>query len=334
MATLSTLNPTLADLTSRMTAEGKIDPSIIEALNETNEMLSDAVWNEATGVTENVTTVRSGLPSVAWRRLNYGVQPSKSKTKQVSDALGMLEAYAEVDKKLAMLNGNTEAWRASENRPFIEAMNQEFQRALLYGDNAKDSAKILGIMPRFSTGVKAKAENAINVIDAGGTGKNLASILLMVWGKNTMYCSYPKGLVGGLQHEDLGEVTLDDADGGHYQGYRSHYEWNVGFTMRDWRYCVRIANIDTEALTTDPSSVDLRKYMIQALNLLPSLNAGRAAFYCNRTIKTFFEQQLENKSNVWLTLDQAEGRQVARFRGIPIRRVDAMSNEEAKVPFS
>lgn len=334
MATLNTLNPTLADLTSRMTADGKIDPSIIEVLNETNEMLSDAVWNEATGVTENVTTVRSGLPSVAWRRLNYGVQPSKSKTKQVSDALGMLEAYAEVDKKLAMLNGNTEAWRASENRPFIEAMNQEFQRALLYGDNSKDAAKILGIMPRFSTGVKSKAENAINVINAGGTGDKLTSILLMVWGKNTMYCSYPKGLVGGLQHEDLGEVTLDDADGGHYQGYRSHYEWNVGFTMRDWRYCVRIANIDTEALTTDPNSVDLRKYMIQALNLLPSLNAGRAAFYCNRTVKTFFEQQLENRSNVWLTLDQAEGRSVARFRGIPIRRVDAMSNAEAKVPFS
>ena len=339
MAVLNTAitNPTLADLTSRMTREGKIDPSIIEVLNETNEMRSDLVWNEATGVTENVTTVRSGLPSVAWRRLNYGVQPSKSKTKQISDSLGMLEAYAEVDKKLAMLNGNTEAWRASENAPFIEAMNQEFQRALLYGDCTKDPAKILGIMPRFCTGIKSKAENAVNVIDAGGTGSNLTSILLMVWGKNTMYCSYPKGMVGGLQHEDLGEVTLDDPDGGHYQGYRSHYEWNVGFTMRDWRYCVRIANIDWTKLDPDPNkegSTDLRALMIKALNLLPSMNNGRAAFYCNRTIKTYFEQQLENRSNVWLTLDQSEGRSVARFRGIPIRRVDAISNSESKVPFS
>ena len=339
MAVLNTAitNPTLADLTSRMTKDGKIDPRIIEVLNETNEMLSDLVWNEATGVTENVTTVRSGLPSVAWRRLNYGVQPSKSKTKQISDSLGMLEAYAEVDKKLAMLNGNTEAWRASENAPFIEAMNQEFQRALLYGDCTKDPAKILGIMPRFCTGIKSKAENAVNVIDAsegGEVGKNLTSILLMTWGQNTMYCSYPKGLVGGLQHEDLGEVTLDDPEGGHYQGYRSHYEWNVGFTMRDWRYCVRIANIDVDKLTTYPTSIDLRKYMIRAMNLLPSMNGGRMAWYCNRTIKTYFEQQLENKSNVWLTLDQAQGREVTKFRGIPIRRVDAMMVGEAKVPFS
>lgn len=57
--------------------------------------------------TGHKTTIRSGLPSATWRLLNYGVQPSKSTTVQVTDSVGMLETYAEVDKSLADLNGNT-----------------------------------------------------------------------------------------------------------------------------------------------------------------------------------------------------------------------------------
>ena len=33
MGTLSTTNPTLADVAARMTADGKIDPQIVEMLN-------------------------------------------------------------------------------------------------------------------------------------------------------------------------------------------------------------------------------------------------------------------------------------------------------------
>lgn len=329
---MATLNPTLADFTSRMTQEGKVDPSIIEILNETNEMLDDAVWQEATGVTENITTVRSGLPTATWRRLNYGVQPSKSKTKQVSDTIGMLEAYAEVDKKLADLNGNTEAWRMSENRAFLEAMNQEFQRAIIYGDLVDDPAKIMGLAPRFNTHDKTKAENAINVIDAGGTGSKLTSIWLVCWSPNTVYCTYPKGLTAGLQHQDLGEVTLDDANGGHYQGYRSHYEWNVGLVVRDWRYVVRIANIDVSTLKNDAASgADLVDFMTDAIELLPNVKIGRPAFYCNRTISAFLRKQIRNAKNVNLTLDQVAGKKVVSFDGIPVRRVDALEVGETVV---
>ena len=329
---MPTLNPTLADFTSRMTQEGKVDPSIIEILNETNEMLDDAVWQEATGVTEKITTVRSGLPTATWRRLNYGVQPSKSKTKQVSDTIGMLEAYAEVDKKLADLNGNTESWRMSENRAFLEAMNQEFQRAVIYGDLVDDPAKIMGLAPRFSTSDKTKAENAINVIDAGGTGAKLTSIWLVCWSPNTVYCTYPKGLTAGLQHQDLGEVTLDDANGGHYQGYRSHYEWNVGLVVRDWRYVVRIANIDVSSLKNDAASgADLVDFMTDAIELLPNVKIGRPAFYCNRTISAFLRKQIRNAKNVNITMDQVAGKKVVSFDGIPVRRVDALEVGETVV---
>lgn len=330
---MSTLNPTLHDLTSRMTAEGKIDPHIVEILSETNEMLDDITFVEATGAMENVTTVRSGLPSVAWRQLNYGVQPSKSKTKQVTDTIGMLEAFAEVDKKLVELNGNKASFRLSEDRAFIEAMNQEMQRALIYGNIAVDPAKIMGFMPRYSTATQAKAENAINVIDAGGTGNSLASILLVVWSPNTVFCTYPKGLTAGLKSTDLGEQTLTDADGGKYRGYQTHYEWNTGLCVRDWRYVVRIANIDVTALKADPGAndVNLIDLMTDALEIVPNIRSGRAAFYSNKTIRAYLRKQVRNAKNVNLTVQDVMNRPTVVLEGVPIRRVDAMVKGEKRV---
>ncbi|WP_336657671.1 major capsid protein, partial [Pseudomonas marginalis] len=74
-------------------------------------------------------------------------------------------------------------------------------------------------------------------------------IWLVVWGQNTIHGIYPKGSKAGLEQKHLGEVTLEDENGGKYQGYRTHFQWKNGLTMRDWRYVVRIANIDISKLS-------------------------------------------------------------------------------------
>ena len=232
MATLATTNPTLADIATRLGPDGKIDPNIVEMLNETNEILAEMTMIEANGFTDHKTTIRSGLPAGTWRKLNYGVQPEKSRTVSVKDALGMLETYAEVDKALADLNGNSAAWRLSEDRAFIEGLNQTMATTLFYGDASLDPEKFTGLAPRYNS---LAAENGINIVDAGGTGSDNASIWLICWGPNTCHGIYPKGSPAGLQSRDLGEDTLLDAAGGRYQGYRTHYKWDNGLTLRDWR---------------------------------------------------------------------------------------------------
>ncbi len=329
MATLTSTNPTLADLASRMTADGKIDPMIVEMLAETNEMLDDMTFIEANGFTEHKTTVRSGLPAGTWRKLNYGVQPEKSRTVPIKDSLGMLETYAEVDKALADLNGNSAAWRMSEERAFVEGMNQTLATSLIYGDSSLDPEKFMGLAPRYNS---LSAENAINIVDAGGTGSDNTSIWLIVWGPNTCHGIYPKGSNAGLQVRDLGEDTLTDAAGGRYQGYRTHYKWDAGMTLRDWRYVVRIANIDVSDLTKNAASgADLIDLMVQAIELIPNLGMGRPAFYVNRKLRSFLRRQITNKSNVNLTLEQVAGKKVLAFDGIPVRRTDAILGTEARV---
>jgi hypothetical protein len=202
---------------------------------------------------------------------------------------------------------------------------------VIYGNTAINPERFMGLAPRFNS---LSAENGQNIISAGGAGADNTSIWLVVWGKKTVHGLYPKGSKAGLQMRDLGEDTLTDADGGKYQGYRSHYKWDPGLSVRDWRYVVRIANIATGSLTKNAASgADLVDLMTQAIELLPEgyAAAGRPVFYCNRTIRSYLRRQIRNKDNVNLTLETIAGKKVVAFDGIPVRRVDAILNTEAAV---
>lgn len=329
-------NPTLADLMDRLDPNGEL-ADIQEVLTETNEMLDDISWVEANNKFSHRTTVRTGLPTVTWRKLNYGVQPSKSTVAQITDTCGMLEAFAVVDKKLAEINGMKESWRASEERPFIEAMSEKLQRALIYGDSSKDPEQIMGLAPRFNTKDSKKAPSAVNVIDAGGTGNDLTSIWLVGWGSNTVHGLYPEGSKAGLERRDIGEEPALDADGGEYRVLKTHFGWDVGLCVRDWRYVVRIANIKESLLKPIPPDANhaeghnLYELLVKAVAKVPSLSGARFAFYTNRTVETYLRLQQANSRNVQLSLNDVGGHKVLSFDGIPFRRVDALEFKEAQV---
>ena len=331
MATLSVIHPTLLDVAKRLDPDGKVD-TIVEILSETNEVLEDMVWMEGNLPTGHRTTIRSGLPTPTWRKLYGGVQPAKSRTVQVTDTCGMLEAYAEVDKALADLNGNTAAFRLSEDRAHIEGMNIEFASSLFYASEATAPEEITGFAPRFNS---LAAENAQNIIqNASIEGSDNASMYLICWGSNTVHGIYPKGSVGGLQMSDKGQVTIENVDGsgGRMEAYRTHYRWDCGLSVRDWRYVVRI-QYDQEDLkgdaTSGPKLIDL---MTQALDAPPNLTAGRPAFYMNRRARSFLRRQmLEKIAGSTLTMEQIGGKMVMMFAGIPVRRCDALLNTETAV---
>ena len=330
-------NPTMTDVLARLDAKGNLI-QINEILKETNEMQDDATFLECNNRFSHITNVRSGLPTVTWRKLNYGVQPSKSQVKRITDSCGMLEAFAKIDKKLAELNGMKASWRTSENAAFVEAMSQEWQRAIMYGDSSKDPEKIMGFTPRFNS---KKAKNAVNILDAGGTGPDLTSIWLIGWGPNTVHCIYPQNSTAGLKEEDLGEEAAYDDQGGEYRVLKTHYSWDVGLTVRDWRYVVRICNVNWKALQADPDRAEdkgkepgarLLDLLTIAEQIPPNLRNARFAFYCNNKIRTWLALQSRNAKNVSLAQSEVQGRGLlTTFDGIPVRRVDAISLKEAAV---
>lgn len=334
MALLTSKWPNLLDLAKAKDPDGTI-AKVVEILNETNEILDDMIWVEGNMETGNKTTVRTGIPAPTWRKLYQGVQPTKSRRAQVIDSVGNLEAYAEVDVDLVKMAKNPQEFRLQEDRAHIEGMSQEMADTLFFGNEDTEAEAFTGLAPRFND--LTTAENRDNIIDAGGTGTDNASIWLISWGPNTCHGIIPMNSQAGVSMQDLGEVTIEDVDGngGRMQAFRSHYKWQAGLTVKDWRYVVRICNIDKSALTKDASgsSADLPDLMFQALDKLPTSTLGTPVFYMSRDIRTMYRRQASNKvSSSTLNFADIGGRRTMVFQeNEPLRRCDALSADEARV---
>lgn len=335
MATIGNTNLTLMDYARRADPDGKIQ-RIAEMMNLVNEVLDDLVFVEGNTTTGHKTTLRTGLPAVAWRQINKGTQPTKSQTRQQLFTAGIIEGLGRIDEELVNIAIDKAAFRLSENAPFIEAISQLMATTLFYGDVSINPDRFTGLTPYYalSTGV----DSAANVIKGGGVGSDNTSLWLVVWGENTIHAFFPRGTRAGIEHNDKGLQLVSDSEtpAGQYYAFMDQYKTRLGLAVRDWRYAVRICNIDVSDLLTASDTVDssanLIKLMIQALNKVPSLRIGRAAWYCNKEVKTALDIKAYSKSNVNLTIEKLEGGSlITRFMGIPLRRVDAILNAETLV---
>lgn len=347
MATLTSKYLSLADFARRLDPDGK--PAVIaELLSQENEILDDMVWQEANGTTGHQSTVRTGLPALVWRLLNQGVPPSKSTTAQVLDTFGSLTGYSVVDKKEAQLSGDIQAFRLTEDVSFMEAMAQTVASTLFYGNTAVNQQQFLGLAPRFSTVSTTNAANATNVLDAGGTGSTNTSIWLLGFGPRTLFGIFPKGSKAGLTHIDHSDTrSWFDANGNPYETYQSYFEWDAGLVVKDWRFVVRICNIDV-TLLAGGSAANLINLLIKSVYRPPTMPRGvgpvqktdapmeevpkvRWAFYANRTVRQYMHIQAANKANVLLRLSEWAGMVIMDFNGIPIRTCDGIVSNEARV---
>ncbi len=338
MATLSNNSLTLADWAKRVDPDGRV-PIVAELLSQSNEILEDCVFKEGNLPTGERVVIRTGLPTVYWRALNQGIPNSKSTTAQVDEACGILEARSEIDKDLAMLNGNTAQFRLSEDQAFLEAMNQTQATTLFYGNPGVDPKQFLGLAARYSD---STAANGQNILKAGGSGSDNTSVYLVVWGDNTVYCPFPKGSKAGLIHEDLGEQTVYNSDGTRMQALATRYQWKNGLVVKDWRYVVRIANIDVSDLMAQTgtqastAATAIIKLMARSLYRIPNMAMGRGAFYMNRTVHSGLAIAALDKSQYVLKINEGLSQfgmpySWLSFLGVPLRCVDSLLNTEAAI---
>lgn len=335
MATIGSSLLTLADWAKRLDPDGKT-PDIVELLGQTNEILTDMMWKEGNLPTGHRVTVRTGLPSAAWRLLNKGVAKSKSTTAQIDEACGILEARAEVDKDLADLNGNTAAFRLSEAKAFIEAMNQEMASTLFYGNSSVSPEEFTGLTIRYSSLTAANGQNIVLGGSAGGQTDN-SSIWLVCWGEQSAFGIFPKGSKAGLVHEDLGLGDAFDGDNNRFRAYMDRWQWKNGIALKDWRYVVRIPNIDISNLVSKSSAADLTELMIKAIHRIPGgyagLKMGKPVFYMNRTVFQMLDIQRRDDvlAGGGLTYQNVDGQVTPSFRGIPVRICDALLENESRI---
>jgi hypothetical protein len=327
---------TLAEWGAFFKEDGK-PYDIIELMNQTNTILDDILWREATDYDGHRTSVRDGLPSVYWRRLYRGTPPSKSSVSVIKDPVGMLEARCIIDAKLLEIHqSQAKAYRIAEARAFMEAMRQELATALFYGNIKGNPDGIHGLDPRYCY------SNAPQVVDAGGDGSENTSIWGLVWGENDATGIFPRDSIAGLQHKDLGESDAYDEAGNAFRALCDLYSWNIGFSMRDWRSVARICNIPVASLELakgDTGFIDLHRLTIKAKNMIPPEKRTRMKWYMNQEVLTALELQATDAGNVTLVYRKEDAgaagplfksHTVTELHGCDIRQCDSiLSTEQA-----
>jgi hypothetical protein len=347
MATaLPTTYSTLADWAKLQDPDGSI-AQVAELLSQMNQIIEDMPFIEGNLPTGHRGSVRTSLPTPTWRRINQGIDPAKSTSAQVTDVCGMQEALAIVDVALADLNGNSAAWRLQENKAFIEGMTQDMAGQIMYGNSATSPEKMMGFTPRYNTLTTGTSQTANNVVNGGSSASSTStSIWLVGWSPDKVTGIFPKGSKAGLQDQDLGEDWAFDPNSKRYRAYMTRYVWKAGLHVRDWRYVVRVANLETGSGTagfTSSAPVDIVDCLDQAIAKIPNLSACRPVLYMNRKAKRYLNKQrnygVAASSTVNLTTirraDSGSQRGVIQrfedYDGIPIKIVDQILNTESTI---
>jgi len=336
---LTATDLTLVDVAKR-TKDGVMLP-VVEALQQRNGLLQSMVWKQGNTDTGHMVAARNSLPSVTWVRYNDGVLPGKSTVDTYTERTGILEGLSSVDKRVAQINGNEPAYRASEDDAFLASMANTLESAFFYESTLVNPERILGLQPWLNS-TTSKYGNQIIKADASPSGSDQTSIWLIGWGERTVYGITPRGQPTGLEMEDKGEIRDKDiVTGAIKYKYETLFRWRCGLCVEDYRFLVRICNVDTSQLTVDAATgADLVRTMVKAYWQIFDPRQVRLAWYCNRVVGSFLHQQALSKTyNSTLSIEPAPmigsiglfGQPIVKALGFPIYISDAITNTEAVV---
>lgn len=335
MAAVGATYVTLVDLARRTMPDG-VAATIIEMLNQVNPILDHAPVIPCNQGLTHLTTVRTGLPTATWTKLYQGIPASKSTTRQVEDTTGMLEALSTIDMRLLGIAKDAAQVRLQEAAAHLEGMSQTHASTIFYGDTGANPERFMGLAPRFNA--LTGAENSSQVISAGGSGSDNASIWMITWGADTCHLLVPDrpNISAGITRTDKGEQRVLDGDGNAYYVKEEHFGLHGGLSVRDWRYVTRICNIDVSLAQTGKASLDLLSFMRSAFHQHHSIRkvGGKTCMYMNRDVMEAFELQLDEAAldrEVAESDGSAAYRASMMYRGVPVYVTDALLSTEAVV---
>src|SRR4051812_17855441 len=134
MATINATVQSLQDVMSMLDSSGRLMP-VVEILTQENPLSEDAVFVECNEVTGHRVSQRKSLPTGTWRRFNEGITPQKGRVDSFVETTGMLDAMSKVDCALAKVGGQEAAYRAAQDKPFVQGLSNDLETALFYSSS-------------------------------------------------------------------------------------------------------------------------------------------------------------------------------------------------------
>lgn len=343
MATKGNTVLTYRDLVAGRKGDGSFDSDIVELMVDQNPILDDIVITEANDGSSNKTTIRTGLPSVAWTGFYEGVQASHGSKKQVRNTSGRIKTKIEVDKDLWDQAPDKNALLLDEVSSHSEAMMSEMADCLFYGNVDSEPRKFNGLVNFYGQLQAASSTDdrvARHYVFDGmsptqASEAALRSIWLVGWGQKSLRCFYPQRSQGGLRKGEWKPVDVEDGitTGATLEVYRQYMTWELGLDVRDYRYGGRIANVQADEMfdtTGVPNYIELLQQLVTRVH-----DSGvRQAFYMDKIVleamQVWFSRKTMGNAITYENVQQRLGK-VPHIFGIPVRYCDALNTNETKV---
>ena len=317
---------------------------VAEVLNETNDVVQDAIVQRANDMTTHMVTRRTRLPAVNWVKVGNGWNATVGLTNQAIEQMGMLKARYLCPEDIMRIQPNPDKYRANQERAYIESMGQELANTLM-GNVASGALSPTTVPPEEFAGFQYRLPSISSdptkyCVNNGNTsGSDNTSIYFVQWSPNKVYLIYPRNTEGGgLKKKDEGRVYTsgDNATASTTASYPNptnslwayvtEFSWDVGLCVEDTRCVKRLANIDsvqTETYTLDENKI------IQIRNNFKTNDT--IYMYCNETTFTQLQIRAKDKTNVHWTEQNPFGKPQMYFLDMPVRRCDAITNAEGAI---
>lgn len=317
---------------ARMTHNQEII-DVAEVLNETNDVIADAHYEQGNDNTSHVVSRRTALPTITWVKVGNGWQATTGLVQQARETIGMMKARYQCPEDVMRLQPNPAKYRMQQERAYIEAMGQEFANTLIYG-GVTPSTNALAPVPEEFDGFAARlrtlsTSDPTYVANNGdSSASDDTSIWLVQWGPGKVYLVYPRnGSQAGIRKQDKGLELVSGDNSQDLWAYITEFSWDVGLCVEDGRTLKRIANIS--ATSGDAWTLNEDR-IIEARNNF-KYTAGTIFMYVNETLYTQLQILAKDKTNVYWTENNPFGKPQMYFLDMPVRRCDAILNTEASL---
>ena len=304
---------------------------VAEVLNETNDVVADAIVQRGNDITSHVVTRRTALPAANWIKVGNGWDATVGLTSQAREEIGMLKARYSCPEDVMNLQPNPAKFRANQERAYIESMGQEIANTLM-GNVAGGALSPLTAPPEEFAGFQYRL-NSLSTdqtkycLSNGNTGSSTdTSIYFVQWRQDGVYLIHPRNMDGGgLKKQDKGLQRVNGDNSSALYAYETEFSWNTGLCVEDGRCVKRLSNIASSGST---NTLDEDK-IIQIRNNFKGNDT--VYMYCNETVFTQLQILAKDKTNVHWSEQNPFGKPQMYFLDMPVRRCDAITNLEASL---
>lgn len=307
-------------------------------------MIEEMYWEQANDDSAHEFLRNMSKPTGTLVRLEEGAPFEVSIDRAVREQICRIEGNMRMDiRALQKSPSPSQFYREKEER-YLQGMVKTVHETIFAknsrGNQGLNPKDINGLGTRYNTAVLTSDTGTSNVRSmaafSGGALSNRSSAWLIKHGPDGLFGIYPKTSSRTIEVNELGEQVVYDPAGNPFRAVMTNFAWEFGLGVMDDACVQRLAGIAGsgdgsffEITSGNATTAMGERALIDMIERMPGGNTDGAAFYVGPQLMGQFRKRLNEKGNMFFTMETVWGRPMLHFMEVPIIRVDTLSALEA-----